>query len=115
MGSGINGDPNIIGRTIRFGTAERSSLWSRDARGLPIPADEVHRDYYLPFHEEIGPKDSGSIWISGGKMRPGVTSARPGAVYTIGRRLEAQYPSTNTGPLPRRAMNDVIGGSRPAS
>jgi putative ABC transport system permease protein len=110
----FNGDPNIIGRPIRFGTAGKvRTVIGVMPAGFRFPADEVHRDFYLPFHEEIGPaKDQrDSIWISVvAKMRPGVTVEQASAeVYTIGRRLEAQYPSTNTG-LSFRAesMHEVI-------
>ena len=110
----FNGDPNIIGRPVRFGTAGKlRTVVGVMPPGFRFPADEVHRDYYLPFHEEIGQyKDQrDSIWISVvGKMRPGVTVEQASAeIYTIGRRLEAQYPSTNTGLSFRAAsMHEVI-------
>jgi putative ABC transport system permease protein len=110
----FNGDPNIIGRPIRFGTAGKvRTVVGVMPPGFRFPADEVNRDFYIPFHERIGPfKDQrDSIWISVvAKMRPGVTVEQASAeIHTIGRRLEAQYPSTNTGLSFRAAsMHEVI-------
>ena len=110
----FNGDRNIVGRPIRFGTAGdlRTVLGVMPA-GFRFPVDEGSRDYYLPFHEDVGPaKDQrDSIWISVvAKMKPGVTVAQTTAeVDTIGKRLEAQYPQQNAG-LSFRAepMHEVI-------
>ncbi len=98
----FNGDPNIVGRGVRFGTAGKL----RTVVGvLPpkfrFPADEVHRDYYAPFHEDLGSaKDRrDSIWISvAAKMKPGVTLEQALAeLKIVSQRLEKQYPTENAG------------------
>ncbi len=98
----FNGDRNIIGRPIRFGTAGTpATVVGVMPPKFRFPADEVHRDYYTPFHEDLGPVKTqrDSIWINGvARMRPGITIEQATAeVSTIGRRLQAQYPSSNTG------------------
>ncbi|MFL6246215.1 MAG: ABC transporter permease [Thermoanaerobaculia bacterium] len=98
----FNGDRNIIGRPIRFGSAggPRIVVGVMPPK-FRFPVDEVQRDYYTPFHEDLGAaKDQrDSIWINVvAKMRPGVTIEQATAeVLTISKRLEAQYPASNTG------------------
>jgi len=98
----FNGDPNIVGRAVRFGTAGKL----RTVVGvLPpkfrFPADEVQRDYYAPFHEDVGPAKTqrDAIWIDVvGKMRPSVTLEQANAeLKTVAKRLETQYPTDNAG------------------
>jgi putative ABC transport system permease protein len=98
----FNGDRNIIGRPIRFGTAGTpSTIVGVMPPKFRFPADEGHRDYYTPFHEDLGvaKNQRDSIWINvAARMRPGITIEQATAeVSTIGRRLQAQYPSSNTG------------------
>ena len=98
----FDGDRNIIGRPIRLGTAGTpSTIVGVMPPKFRFPADEVHRDYYTPFHEDLGAAKGqrDSIWISvAAKMRPGITIEQATAeVSTIGHRLQAQYPSSNTG------------------
>ena len=98
----FNGDRNIIGRPIRFGTTggPRTVVGVMPPK-FRFPADEIHRDYYMPFHEDVGPaKDQrDSIWINlVAKMRPGVTIEQATAeMSTIGQRLQAHYPQSNAG------------------
>jgi putative ABC transport system permease protein len=117
----FNGDPNIVGRAVRFGTAGKL----RTVVGvLPpkfrFPADESHRDYYAPFHEDLGPARTqrDSIWISVvGKMKPGVTVEQANAeLQTISKRLIAQYPTENAGIVFRgESMHEaVVRDIRPA-
>jgi len=98
----FNGDANIVGRPIRFGTAGKlRTVVGVMPPKFRFPADEAHRDYYAPFHEDLGParEQRDSIWITlAGRMRPGVTVEQTTAeVGTIGRRLEKQYPQENAG------------------
>jgi putative ABC transport system permease protein len=117
----FNGDPAIIGRAIRFGTAGKLrtviGVMPPDFR---FPADEEHRDYYSPFEEDLGEARTqrDSIWINViGKMRPGVTLQQVNAeLDTIGKRLEAQYRQENAA-LTFRAMStheNVVKNVRPA-
>ena len=98
----FNGDPAIIGRSIRFGTAGKiRTVIGVMPPGFRFPADEGRRDYYTPFEEDIGPARTqrDSIWIGvAGKAKPGVTLAQVNAeLETIGARLEKQYPNENAG------------------
>ncbi|HUR79873.1 MAG TPA: ABC transporter permease [Thermoanaerobaculia bacterium] len=98
----FKGDPTIIGRAIRFGTAGKlRTVVGVMPRGFRFPADEEARDYLIPFEEDLGKARTqrDSIWISvAGRLRPGVTLEQANAeLATISARLEQQYPEANTG------------------
>ncbi|HEX6099657.1 MAG TPA: ABC transporter permease [Thermoanaerobaculia bacterium] len=98
----FNSDRNIVGRAVRFGTSGRArTIVGVLPPGFRFPADEVHRDYFAPFHEDLGPARTqrDSIWISvAARMRPGVTVEQANAeLKAFGLRLEKQYPRENAG------------------
>ncbi|HEX8411360.1 MAG TPA: ABC transporter permease [Thermoanaerobaculia bacterium] len=117
----FNGDPNIVGRAVRFGSAGRlRTVVGVLPPNFRFPADESHRDFYGPFHEDIGPARAqrDSIWISvAGKMKPGVTADQVNAeLQTISKRLTAQFPTENAGVVFRaESMHEaVVRDIRPA-
>ena len=98
----FSGDRNIVGRAVRFGTSGKT----RTVVGvLPpafrFPADEIHRDYYTPFHEDLGPVKTqrDAIWINvAARMRPGITIEQANAeLKALSARIEKQYPTENAG------------------
>lgn len=98
----FNGDPAVIGRSIRFGTAGKlRTVIGVMPAGFRFPADEGRRDFYIPFEEDIGEvrTQRDSIWINVvGKLRPGVTLSQVNAeLDTISQRLATQYPEANAG------------------
>jgi len=98
----FNGDRNIVGRAIRFGTSGMArTIVGVVPPGFRFPANEIHRDYYTPFHEDLGPaKDSrDAIWINVvAKMRPGVNIEQANAdMKALSARLEKLYPVENAG------------------
>jgi putative ABC transport system permease protein len=98
----FKGDRNIVGRAVRFGTAgKQRTIVGILPPKFRFPADEVHRDYFLPFHEDVGPgrTQRDSIWISvAGRLRPGVTIEQANAeLKTLAQRLQKQYPAENAG------------------
>jgi putative ABC transport system permease protein len=98
----FSGDPRIIGRAIRFGTAGGlRTVIGVMPEGFRFPVNEQPRDWYTPFMQDIGPaKDQrDSIWMSMvARMRPGVTIDQASAeLKTIAQRLEKAYPDANTG------------------
>jgi putative ABC transport system permease protein len=115
----FNGDRNIIGRPIRFGTAGKlRTVVGVMPPKFRFPADEVHRDYYAPFHEDLDARTKNqrdSIWINvAAKTRASVSIEQAKAeIGTIAKRLEAQFPETNTGltlgaePMHEAAVRDV--------
>ena len=117
----FNGDPAIIGRSIRFGTAGKLrtviGVMPPDFR---FPADEGRRDYYAPFEEDIGEARTqrDSIWISVvGRAKSGVTVAQVNAeLDAISKRLEKQYPTENAGlrMVAASMHEDVVKDVRPA-
>jgi putative ABC transport system permease protein len=119
--SKFKGDPAIIGRAIRFGTAGKlRTVIGVMPPGFRFPASEGKRDYYIPFEEEIGPARTqrDSIWINvAGKAKPGVTLAQVNAeLDTISKRLEKQYPNENAGLrfIGASMHEDVVKDVRPA-
>ena len=117
----FNGDKNIIGRAVRFGTAGKlRTVVGVLPPNFRFPADEEHRDYYDPFHEDLGPARTqrDSIWIEVvAKMKPGVTVEQVNAdLQTIAKRLTAQYPTENAGLMFRaQSMHEeVVKDIRPA-
>jgi putative ABC transport system permease protein len=96
----FNGDPNIVGRGIRFGSAGK--LWTVLGvmpEGFRFPVDEGPRDWYGAFTKDIGEakNERDSIWISVfGKMKPGVSVEQAAAeLKTLAARLEKEYPAAN--------------------
>ena len=117
----FNGDPAIIGRAIRFGTAGKlRTVIGVMPAGFRFPASEGPRDYYIPFEEDIGEARTqrDSIWIAvAGKARPGVSLAQVNAeLDTISKRLEKQYPTENAALRFTAASmhEDVVKDVRPA-
>jgi putative ABC transport system permease protein len=98
----FGGDPTIIGRGVRFGSSRkfRTVVGVMPAR-FRFPADAQRRDYFTPFHEDLGSarEERDSIWITVvATMRNGVTLAQANAeLKTIAARLEREYPKENVG------------------
>lgn len=97
----FDGDPGVVGRGIRFGSAGRvSTILGVMPEGFRFPVDEGPRDYYTAFTKDIGPaKDQrDSIWLNViARMKPGVTVEQATAdLKTLAARLETQYPAANT-------------------
>jgi putative ABC transport system permease protein len=117
----FHGDPSVIGRAIHFGSAGKlRTVIGVMPPHFRFPVGEAQRDYYIQFEQDLGPARTSrdSIFIDVvGKMRPGVTLQQVNAdLDTIGRRLEQQYPTTNTG-LTFRATSmhkDTVKDMRPA-
>jgi putative ABC transport system permease protein len=99
----FGGDRNVIGRSIRFGTAGTTrTVIGVLPPGFRFPAGERARDYVVPFEDDLDQQARearDSIWISVvGKLRGNATIQQANAeLDTIARRLEAQYPAENTG------------------
>jgi hypothetical protein len=117
----FSGDRNIVGRAVRFGTAGKTrTVVGVLPPGFRFPADEIHRDYYTPFHEDLGPVKTqrDAIWINvAAKMRPGVTIDQANAeLKAISARLEKQYPTENAGvEFTSSSMHEgVVSDVRPA-
>ena len=119
--SKFRGDPSIVGRAVRFGTAGKlRTVIGVMPPGFRFPADEERRDFIAPFHEDLGDAATqrDSIWIDVvGKMKPGVTLQQAMAdLDTIGKRLEKQHPEANAG-LTFRAVSlheEIVRDVRPA-
>ena len=99
----FGGDPAVIGRVVRFGTGgETRTIIGVMPPGFRIPVGEPIRDFYKSFEEAMTDNDRQQrtrVFIELlGKLKPGVTEAEASAeLAVIGKRLEKQYPASNTG------------------
>jgi putative ABC transport system permease protein len=117
----FGGNANVIGRSIRFGTAGkvRTIIGVMPPR-FRFPAGEDRRDYYAPFEEDLGKARTqrDSIWIDVvGRMRPNVTPTQLAAeLETISGRLEKQYPVENAGTrfIAKSMHEDAVRDVKPA-
>lgn len=92
-------DPAIIGRQIRFGSKPRTVIGVMP-RTFKFPLDETRSDFWMPLAlSEAESGGRGAVWLAVvARLRDGVSMAQANAeLRTIGQRLEAQYPQSNTG------------------
>ncbi|HEV2915215.1 MAG TPA: ABC transporter permease [Pyrinomonadaceae bacterium] len=114
-------DPAIIGKEIKLSNKGYTviGVMASDFR-FPIRSEKP--DFWIPLSSS--PSYTASKDIRGNRslrvvarLKPGVTIAQAQSEFqTIARRLEEQYPDTNTGlnfnPMPLH--EDIVGGIRPA-
>jgi len=98
----FNGDRNIIGRGVRFGTAgDVRTVVGVLPKGFRFPINEEPRDYMVPFEEGMGPARTSrdSIWINViGRTKTGVSLEQANAdLKALSGRLEKEYPNENAG------------------
>lgn len=117
----FNGDPSILGRGIRVGTAgDVMTVIGVMPKGFRFPVDEDQRSYYVSYERSVGRgrEERGSIWTNVvARAKPGVTLAQAGAeLKAIAARLERQYPEDNTGLvfIASSMHEDVVRDVRPA-
>ncbi|HEX7707099.1 MAG TPA: ABC transporter permease [Thermoanaerobaculia bacterium] len=115
----FGGDPKVIGKQVRLG-AEPKTVVGVMPRGFRFPVQEQVVDFWMPLGQQIEEDGGGrgAIWIDlVGRLRDGVTIEQAQAdLHTIAKRLEAEYPDTNTGLIFNvDSLHDVIvRGIRPA-
>jgi putative ABC transport system permease protein len=92
-------DPSIIGRQVRIGTDPKIVVGVMP-RSFAFPVAQKS-DYIMSLGQDMESFSDGrgAIWLSVvARMRDGVTVEQANAeLATIGKRLEAQYPDSNTG------------------
>ena len=97
------GDPRIIGRTIRFGTAGKvRTIIGVMPEGFRFPAGGWVRDIWTPLHAESSPEDltaRDNIYIQGyARMRDGVTLQEVDAeLAVLAARITKLEPKTAAG------------------
>ncbi|HEX8283355.1 MAG TPA: ABC transporter permease [Pyrinomonadaceae bacterium] len=122
----FGGMPDAVGREVRMGLSGRTAtVLGVMPPGFKFPPGESDAvDYYVPFVTENARRgadqltDRGSVFIDTvAKVREGVSIEQATAeVKTLGARLEAQYPTSNTGRRARAVSlhEDLVGPVRPA-
>ncbi len=118
--------PDAIGREVRMGLSGRTAtVIGVTPPGFKFPPGESDAiDYYVPYVTEnlrrgdtqLNSRDSVFIDVVA-KVREGVGVEQAATeVSTIAKRLEAQYPDTNTGRRARAVSlhEDLVGPVRPA-
>jgi predicted permease len=97
----FGGDPNIVGKDLVLGRAPATVVGVMP-KEFRFPADRTNIDYWMAATPVLSPndlngRDSVSLNVVG-KARAGATPRQvQSEIETIGRRLQAQYPATNTG------------------
>ena len=91
-------DPDIVGQTIRI-DGDPYTVVGVMPPGFRYPTDA---ELWVPFVWEgdlVAPDNRGAHFLNGiARLKPGVTAAQASAdVKEIAKRLEEQYPNTNTG------------------
>jgi putative ABC transport system permease protein len=97
----FGGDPAVVGRDLPLGR-QPATVVGVMPKEFRFPADRPDVDYWMAATPVLSPNDlngRGSVSLDVvGKARAGATLQQvQSEVETIGRRLQAQYPETNTG------------------
>ncbi len=110
----FGGDPGVVGRTLVLNGVARTVVGVAPA-ALLRPADA---DVLLPLRTDTALGRRSEFLTVVGRMRPGVTLERArGVLATVGRRLQAEYPETNS---PRLSIDlvpmrdEIVGPVRPS-
>ncbi len=110
----FGGDPRVVGRTITLNGLPRTIVGVAPA-GMVLPRTP---DVLVPVRTDSGFGRRAEFLTVVGRLAPGVTVDRArGVLATVGRRLQAQYPETNS---PRLSIDvtsmqdEVVGAARPA-
>jgi putative ABC transport system permease protein len=99
----FGGASNIVGRVIRFGSsAKPRTVVGVMPRGFKFPVSSPVVDFWSPINldapREVMDERGLSFVTAVARLAPGATlQTANGELDTISRRLEAQYPNTNTG------------------
>jgi putative ABC transport system permease protein len=107
------GDRGVVGRTIVLSGVPHTVV------GVAPPSLRLQQemDVWTPLvTDSTRPRRSDFLLVVG-RLRPGVTlAAAQGELSTIARRLEAEYPATNTGwGVELVGLHEqLVGGARPA-
>jgi putative ABC transport system permease protein len=97
----FGGDPSIVGKDLPVGR-QPATVVGVMPKEFRFPADRTDIDYWMAATPVLSPNDlNGRASVSlgvAGKAKAGATLQQvQSEVETIGRRLQAQYPETNTG------------------
>ena len=96
----FGGDPKIVGRDIPLGSAPATVIGVMP-QGFKFPVEAQQVDFWMPLAPSLSPADRdgrGNVWLElVAKAKPGVSTQQAQAeVAAISKRLQAQYPETNT-------------------
>jgi putative ABC transport system permease protein len=96
----FGGNPKIIGQEIPLGSAPMTVVGVMP-KGFKYPVEWQQTDFWMPLTPALSAADRdgrASVFLDlVAKTKPGVTAAQAQAeIETISRRLQAQYPATNT-------------------
>jgi putative ABC transport system permease protein len=117
----FDSDPSVIGKEIKLGSKSYTVVGVMPD-GFRFPVRSEKPDYWMPISSSpsfVAAKDtrgSRSLRVVA-RLKPGVTLEQARSeLDTIGRRLEQQYPDTNTGLsfAPTPLHTDVVRDIRPA-
>ncbi|HEX8161824.1 MAG TPA: ABC transporter permease [Pyrinomonadaceae bacterium] len=96
----FGGNPKIVGQVVPLGGPK--TVIGVMPEGFKFPLEwQQQPDFWMPLGPSMSPDDRegrASVWLDlVAKTKPGVSTAQAQAeLDTISRRLQAQYPATNT-------------------
>jgi putative ABC transport system permease protein len=115
----FHGSPDVVGKQIRM-TASTVSIIGVMPPGFEYPFRSEHRDFWEPLSDRPLPgsdqRDNRSYGVIA-RMKPGVSIEQARAeLDTISRRLEQQYPNSNTSVFIGAAnlSDDLVRDTKPA-
>jgi putative ABC transport system permease protein len=115
----FGGRRDVIGKQLKLGSSTMTVVGVMPA-GFEYPFRATHQDFWEPLDDRPDPgreaRDNHSYNVIA-RMKPGVTAEQANAeLDTISRRLEQQYPDSNTTVLVASATmrDDVTRDVRPA-
>jgi predicted permease len=96
----FGGNPKIIGQDIPLGSAPMTVVGVMP-KSFKFPVEWQQTDFWMPLAPSITPADRdgrANVWLDVvAKTKPGVSTGQAQAeIETISRRLQSQYPATNT-------------------
>jgi putative ABC transport system permease protein len=97
----LAGDPNVLGRSIRFGTTVYSVIGV-----MPAGFEYQQAEFWTALEQEIGPHTAShrNVWVLSpvGRLRAGVTEAEAQReVEVLAARIRQNYPETRRGQVVR--------------
>jgi predicted permease len=116
----FGGDAKIIGREIPLGSAPTTVIGVMPP-GFKFPVESTQIDFWMPLAPMLSPADKdgrANVWLDLlAKTKAGATREQVQAeIETISRRLQTQYPATNTALIffTKPLHEDLVGDLRAA-
>jgi putative ABC transport system permease protein len=97
----FGGNPKIVGQNIPLGGSAPTTVIGVMPKDFKFPVEWQQTNFWMPLAPSMSPADRdgrANVWLDLlAKTKPGVSTQQAQAeIDAIARRLQAQYPATNT-------------------